>query len=177
MKRRAMRGFTLIELMIAVAIVGVFLALGLPEMRNLVRNQRLKTTSLDIFASLQLARSEAVKRNTSNVMMAGKTAGASGWQSGWYVCVDSNSDGTCTAADLVLLDQDAVDASITLSGPAAAVTYARDGRLPSGAAAAAFTLKSGSNNKVSPMRCVDIDLSGRPRTRADSNGIDSDGCN
>lgn len=177
MKRDLASGFTIIELMLVIAIVGVLVSFALPEMRNLMRNQRLKTTSLDLFASLQLTRSEAIKRNTSNVLMSGKAAGTGGWQSGWYVCVDTNSDGTCTTADTVLLDQDPVDSSITLTGPATAITYARDGRLPTGASAAAFTIKAGTNNSTAPMRCVDIDLSGRPRTRADTNGVDSDGCN
>ncbi len=164
LRRSALRGFTMIELMIVVTIVGAMLAFGLPEMRNLIKNQRLKTTSLDIFASLQLARSEAIKRNTSNVIMA---ASGGSWQAGWNVCVDANANGGCDGGELVLISQDAISDSITVAGPAAAVAYARDGRLPSGAAAAHFSLTAVGGNASTPMRCVDVDLSGRPRTRAD----------
>jgi type IV fimbrial biogenesis protein FimT len=169
-----MSGFTFIEMMVVVAIVATLAVFALPEMSNMVKNQRLKTTSLDIFASLQLARSEAIKRNANNVLMAAK---AGGWQAGWDVCVDADADGACASTEVILVTQDPIHTSITLTGPAAGILYARDGRLPSGAVAASFTLKAGTNNSVSAMRCVDIDLSGRPRTRADTNGVDSDGCN
>ena len=172
MRRRGGRGFTLIELMIVITIVGVLAVFGLPEMRNLVVGNRMKTLSLDIYSSLALARSEAVKRNTGNVSMV---ATSGNWQNGWTVCVDSNADGSC-AGEVTLTIADAVDSSIALAGPAGnIVTYSRDGRLSS--PSALFKITAGANNANVPMRCVDVNVSGRPRTLVDTNHVDSDNCN
>jgi type IV fimbrial biogenesis protein FimT len=169
----AAAGFTIIELMIVVAIVAILSSYALPSMRNMVTTNRMKTLSLDLYTSLTLARSEAIKRNTGNISMIA-TGGS--WQNGWQVCVDANANGSCDAGEALLIAGDAVDSSLTLSGPAGnIVTYNRDGRLAT--ASSAFQIKAGANNAASPMRCVDVDPSGRPRTRVDSNHTDSDGCN
>ena len=165
-------GFTIVELMVVVAIVAVLAAVGLPSMRDLLKTNTMKTVSLDIYSSLSLARSEAIKRNSASVSMI---AAAGGWQNGWTVtCVDSG--GSCGGADVLLMSLEAVDASVTLTGPAGnIVTYGRDGRLST--AAASFYITIGANNTGIAMRCVDVSVSGRPITRVDTNHIDSDGCN
>jgi type IV fimbrial biogenesis protein FimT len=165
-------GFTLIEMMLVVGIVGVLAVYALPSMRDLVTTNRMKSVSLDLYTSLALARSEAIKRNNGAVSVIPATGG---WQNGWTVtCVDTAS--SCGGAgNLVLIASEAVDASLTLTGPAGNVTFSRDGRLA--VAAAAFQIKAGTNNARSPMRCVDVNTSGRPKTSVDSNAVDSDGCN
>ena len=45
------------------------------------------------------------------------------------------------------------------------------------AVAASFKIKYTANNAQVPMRCVDLGVSGRPNPRADTNHVDSDGCN
>jgi Tfp pilus assembly protein FimT len=104
-------------------------------------------------------------------------AAAGGWQNGWKVCIDTNGDGDCDTGEEVILEADAVDSSITLTGPTgpARVTFNRDGRLAT--AAASFKIVYTANNAQVPMRCVELNVSGRPKTLADTNATDSDGCN
>jgi type IV fimbrial biogenesis protein FimT len=167
----AAAGFTIIELMLVVGIVGVVTVFALPSMRDIVTTNRMKTVSLDLYTSLTLARSEAVKRNNSSVAMV---PAAGGWQNGWSVkCIDTG--GSCGGADVTVIQGEAVDSSLTLTGPGSNITFNRDGRLSS--AAASFTLRAGVDNASSPMRCIDLDTSGRPKTKVDTNHTDSDGCN
>jgi len=61
---KSLAGFTLIELMFAIAIVGILLAVGLPEASQWTQNTKIRTASESISNGLQLARGEAVRRNT-----------------------------------------------------------------------------------------------------------------
>ena len=175
-RRRNAGGFTLIELLIVLAIAGTLLAMALPSMKNVVTTNRMKTVSLDLYTSLTLARSEAIKRNTGNVSMI---AEAGGWQFGGKVCYDADANSVCDAAEALLITGDAIapGSGITLNGPAGnIVTYNRDGRL-SAPASASFTITAGANSVPVVMRCVDISASGRANTRIDTNRNDADGCN
>jgi type IV fimbrial biogenesis protein FimT len=60
---RAAGGFTLVELLIGLAILGFLLALGVPAFSTLLQNQRLRASAETLMNALQLARAEAVNRN------------------------------------------------------------------------------------------------------------------
>lgn len=60
---RRQRGFNLIELMIAVTLLGVLLMLGLPEYREWIQNTQIRTSAESVLNGLQLTRAEAVRRN------------------------------------------------------------------------------------------------------------------
>lgn len=95
MKKIHSLGFSLVELMITVAIAAIVLAAGVPAMGGLIQNNRLVTQTNDLVTSLNLARSEAVKRAAGMAVCAGATATgcAGGWDGGWIVFVDV--DGGC----------------------------------------------------------------------------------
>lgn len=143
-------GFTLIELMITIAIAGILASLALPSFRDYVQTQRVKSASFDLAAALTLTRSEAIKHNTNIVM----SQASGGWQNGW----------TITAGGQLLRKQDAYSSlSITDSAGVSSVTFRKDGRLAS--TPTNFTVDaSPSSSTVSP-RCIGISLSGRPNTK------------
>ncbi|MGH8588005.1 MAG: GspH/FimT family pseudopilin [Gammaproteobacteria bacterium] len=151
------KGFTLIEMVVAVAIFGILVAVGVPSLRDISVNQRVKTATFDLYSSLIFARGEAIKRN-ANVDIA---PAVGGWANGW----------TVRAGATVLQAQGALS-NMTFTGPAAAITYRRDGRLAS--SAANLTVAGGSNVT---MRCIAIALDGRPNIALDhnSNGNCTDG--
>lgn len=97
--QRAASGFTLIELMIAVAILAILLGIAAPNFREAVLNARMSAQANDLLGDLNLARAEAVRRDrrvylcTSN---NGTACTASPWNSGWIVFVDLDNDATPT---------------------------------------------------------------------------------
>ena len=56
------RGFTLIEVLIVIVMIGVLLAIAAPSFVTFTASQRVKTASFDLYAALTFARSEAIKR-------------------------------------------------------------------------------------------------------------------
>jgi type IV fimbrial biogenesis protein FimT len=88
-------GFTLMELLVTLTIVALLFAIGVPTFRNASLGSRLAAAANDLLASVQLARSEAIKRNV-DVTLCPSTDGAAcdvgaDWDQGWIV-VDEGPD-------------------------------------------------------------------------------------
>lgn len=109
-------GFTILELMIAISIAGILMAIAIPNFSDMIRNNRLTTYTNELVTSLNIARSEAVKRGGS--VTVGKIGGAGGayWNNGWQVFVDTNADGVLDADEEVLKIFDKLPDSFTLVG-------------------------------------------------------------
>lgn len=169
----AKRGFTIIELMIVLVVVGVLASIAAPSLRDVVVRTRLKTAASDLHTSLMFARSEAIKRNAGMQVVPVSSAD---WTRGWSVRVQ--------AAGTVLSKQDPYqNLTITTTNAAyvaaavASVTFSGTGRESgSGGAGVAFVITSPDYPGI-PARCVAIDPSGRAAVRQDKNGKSSDGCN
>ncbi len=115
-------GFTLYELMIAVLIVGVVLTLGMPNMTVFMANSRITTTSNDLHAAFQLARSEAARAKSTITICASNnsmTAAADcqgSWEDGFIVYIDSNGDlARAGASETVLRAHPAVAEGLSLA--------------------------------------------------------------
>ena len=88
------RGFTLVELMIVLALLSLLLSLGLPAFQQLQISTRIQVQVHRLLASIVLTRSEAIKRNLPVVMCATPNGDeCSGvFADGWMIFVDSDSD-------------------------------------------------------------------------------------
>lgn len=82
----SIRGFTLVELMVVVTIVGILAAAAVPSFVAAVRNARLTSSANLLVTSLNYARNEAIKRGQN--VVARKTGAE--WEAGWEVFVDAD---------------------------------------------------------------------------------------
>lgn len=123
-------GFTIIELMIALAIAAILAAIAAPSFRATIQNNRLVTQVNELQASLGLARSEAIKQN-NNVTTCPSSNGTSctgSWQNGWIVFVDDNGAvGTVDAGDIVLRVHGTIFGGNTINFTQANVSYSGTG--------------------------------------------------
>ena len=101
------QGFTLPELLVALAVVTILITLSGPSLKSLIANQQVAATAQELYKSLLLARSEAVKRQQS-VSLCSSTDGAacdeanSGWHHGWLVFTDRDADGILDSEDALI---------------------------------------------------------------------------
>ncbi|WP_092432024.1 GspH/FimT family pseudopilin [Geopseudomonas sagittaria] len=87
--RRRQRAFTLIELMVTIAVLAVLMGIAIPSFSEFSLSSRLRSYGTSLVASAQLARSEAIKRNrdVTLCMSANGTscANSGSWEQGWIV--------------------------------------------------------------------------------------------
>jgi type IV fimbrial biogenesis protein FimT len=144
------RGFTLIEVLIVIALIGILLALAAPSFGTFTASQRVKTASFDLYAALSFARSEAIKRRVTVTVAA---AGGD-WKDGWTVSAAGVTD--------PLRRQDALP-GVAFSNTTTSVAYRLDGRLAGGAVVGVLVQPQTAHESIKN-RCIRVDLTGLPKS-------------
>jgi type IV fimbrial biogenesis protein FimT len=90
------RGFTLVELVVTIALVAILTTLAIPSFSELLRQWRRDSATRELSTSLQLARSEAIKSSRQTVICPSSNgtacAASNEWNTGWMVFVDDGAD-------------------------------------------------------------------------------------
>jgi type IV fimbrial biogenesis protein FimT len=124
-------GFTLIELMVTIAVLGITLSIAIPNFQNAVLNSRITAQANQLMTTLNYARSEAVKRAAPVTVCStdggGVCAGTKDWSTGWLVFADANGDGTVDAGEVVLRVWPALKSGNTLSAGNQRITFTAAG--------------------------------------------------
>ena len=108
------QGFTLIELMVTLAVAGVLLALGIPSLTRLVSSNRIALQTNEFVTALNLARSEAVKRGQGVAIRSTGSGLGIDFASGWQVFNDANADGVLGSSSDIIRETSALSGRTTL---------------------------------------------------------------
>lgn len=129
------RGFTLIELMVTIAILGILIMLAVPSFQALIASSRLTTATNDLIGAFAQARSNAIKvGNRVTVCMSANGTSCTdtgGWEQGWISFVDTTRSGTTAAVDTgetINTVFPALPAGVVINGNLPYISYAADGQ-------------------------------------------------
>lgn len=126
-QRSGCEGFTLVELLLVLTLVVVLQTLAVPAMSAMVDVMRVQSATQSFFSKLQIARSEAIKRN-ARVVLCKSDNGArcvrtGGWEQGWIVFQDVNNNAQLDTGEPVLQRELALVGALRLTGNAQVESY------------------------------------------------------
>ncbi|WP_439136043.1 GspH/FimT family pseudopilin [Pseudomaricurvus sp.] len=129
-------GFTLIELIVVMAIAAILLLVAVPSYQNMIEKNNVESAQEALARSIALARQEAISRNTTVSVCRsadGASCAAAGeWNQGWIVFLDNDSSGTAgvvNAAEEILRVYQSIPANYGLQGSAAFVQFGNKGTI------------------------------------------------
>lgn len=165
MKTNRPHGFTLIELMITLAIAAILMVVAVPSMRDFMKNERLTTQINTLLVHLQYARSEAITRHYQVVVCASSDgATCSGtWSDGWIVFSDEDGSNSVNDNDTLLRAHDKLKGNNTMtSSGGAIIVFDNRGFSPNSSSTFTVTDDRGSSYAKS----ISISNTGRIRNGA-----------
>jgi type IV fimbrial biogenesis protein FimT len=151
--KKTQTGFTLIELMMALAIGGILLTLAVPSFNATMRSNRLTSYANNLVTAFNLARSEAIERRSTITVCSSSdqaTCTNSSWSDGWIVMNPTTNE--------VLRIFDPMKGNPTITRAANSVTYTSQGFINGGVAVSIkVCMDSGQQG-----RQIDVTATGRP---------------
>lgn len=170
------RGFSLVELMMGIAILGILMFLGVPSFATFLQNSKLRNATESFYVGMQMARAEAVRRNapvqivltTDNAEAAyAGTTNLTTTGPNWLIRVQDPTTLVYTFIEGKSMYQgsgqsQSATPAVQIAGTASSVTFNGFGGTTLGAAATfAFTNPTGGTCAESggPMRCLNVVVS------------------
>jgi type IV fimbrial biogenesis protein FimT len=173
------RGFTLIEMLMTMAIAAILLTIGIPSFRYVTNSNRIAGELNGLLGDLQFARAEAIKEGRTVTVCVSNDgancANSTTWQSGWIVFSDPTNVGVVDAGETILRVQAAFSGSDTFnaSNNVSAITFNREGYAIGMANGTLLSLHD-STNTSAWTRCLLVNLSGQMTSQLDgvtTNGV------
>jgi type IV fimbrial biogenesis protein FimT len=156
-------GFTLMELMVTLVIAVLLGMLAVPSITQFIQSNRLVSTTNELVAAFNAARTEAVKRGTQAIVCestSGTSCSATGnWNSGWIVFADADNSSTWTASDTMVRVYPAVPPNHATNVSASIVVFDRQGGIQTPATASSSY--SVCNSKIGRRKTVVITRIGK----------------
>jgi type IV fimbrial biogenesis protein FimT len=163
--------FTLIELMITIAVAAVVLTLGVPGFGRVIERNQLSAHINEMVSTLHFARSEAIRRNKAITVCHsndGSTCGGVGYGDGWLIFFDDNNDGdySDTGEELLRVNEGLPSNYTMRTNNLNTFNYSAKGAAPAG------QIVLCKDNLTTKARAIFIAIGGRTRLAAlDANGI------
>ena len=160
------QGFTVLELMVTMAIVAILLTTAVPALKDYGWNLRMNTTMDVLLTDLKLARSRAISHNIQTVICPAndkkRCSGHSNWQEGWIVFTDINGDRNKQDGEPLLKHASAIELlEINSSRSRSFVRFYPNGSAPGSNTSIRFCDKRGSEHA----QAISVSNSGRIRLK------------
>jgi type IV fimbrial biogenesis protein FimT len=153
-------GFTLIELVVTIAVMAIMAAIAFPSFSDTLRSNYVSTASNEILGSLALARSEAIRSNANGAICTSINGTSCGgdWNSGWLVWINNNGDDSVDIAsgERVLRFTQA-KAKAEIGGTATTINFDSRGRTTTGAQDISLKPKGYNDH----LRCIHVSPTGQ----------------
>lgn len=124
---RPLRGFTFLEMLVAMAVLGVLLTVAAPAFHSMWTSVRMSAATNDFLGALRLARSSALRLNRTVVMCVSSDAQScdqnADWHAGWMVFVDNNQNGLRDGEDERLIRTQGGVAGVRIIGNSAVRSF------------------------------------------------------
>lgn len=162
--------FTLVELLIALAILTVLVGLAVPSYNQFSLGGKLRSYANDLVAGAVLARSEAIKRSGFVRMCVSSGAGcvAGGWEQGWVIFHDADDDGVLDVGETVVYRQQSAAPGFKITGTVQTLRFQPTGV---GATSASLVVCRATPSVGSQERVVSLSVTGRAAVTRTNNAV------
>lgn len=115
--RQTRMGFSLIELMVTIAVLAILVAVALPSFTHTIRNNQFQALQDSLLSAFQFARSEAINRNSAVSICPSvngqSCSGNANWNNGWIIYQDSGAGNSSAIEQILRVER--LDVALTIS--------------------------------------------------------------